>query len=248
MSTVSTQVLEPSENKIYSAAQIQNMAQVDMFRDEISQAHATASSLNQTITNEVNKIQNLIDSRSNLVSSFKTDALAMYPELAGADMDKIMERIPSDHPLQQLWYGYSPKVDAINASIQTLMGQYDADMKALNAAFQIEKLAISKYQDFASTASTQVPSVEELTSGLEALQVIPLASEKYYPTVASLPAIETLDPEAADMVMMQSVDMVEADADAKLLASNSSSSGIKPVGIIAGLLGLAYIFFGSEGK
>lgn len=249
-------------NAAYTSQAISEAAIVQNYKDQISQVRNTEISLNQTITSEINSVQSMFDARATLIQAFKTDALAMFPSLAGQNMDQIMSQIPNDHPLADLWSSYHVKIAPIVQNIKSLMAQIDSDMNGFSAAHAIENNLFDQYEAWAATAVTAVPSAADIDSTLTALSIIPTAQDASL--TVSLPAIEQLSPSAADMVTAQAVNIVEAQNDAAITGTapivdpsqvsiaNSvdpnASSNIKPLGVGVLLAGLAYVFLSGEKK
>lgn len=256
MSTVTTQVVDPASNKVYSAAAINEAAKVQDYVDQLTQARNTEASLNQQITSDINSVQALFDSRANLIQLFKTDALAMEPALAGRNMDQIMKALPDDHPLSQLWDSYYVKIGPIVDQIKMGLADIDSKMQGFTAAQAIEANLFSQYEAWRQTATTAVPTSAQIAAGLTALQVIPTAQDAGL--TASLPAIEQLDATSADLVMLQQVDAQELQtgaADPGIIASGqvqasaaAAGSNINTWGTLAVLGGFLYAIMGGSSK
>jgi hypothetical protein len=156
------------------------------------------------------EIGGLENSAANLIEMFKSEALAMYPELAGQDIDAILASISNAHPLTQLWDQYSSKLDRVDADLRVKYETVNGLKGTLGEAQNGEAELLASYNQFASSSASPVPSVDELISEMDRLQTIPQVEEGT--TVASLPAIEMLNPFAANMVMLQSM-QVESEGD-----------------------------------
>lgn len=252
-----TQVVDQSSNQVFTAAAINEAAQVADFQDKLSQARNTEVSLNATTTNLINDVQALFDSRANFIQSFKVDALGMFPDLAGQDMDKIMSQLPTNHPLGDLWDSYQSKIAPLVQSIKLKTAMIEDNLKAIAGAQGIEDGIWSDYIAFCQTATTAVPTPPQMAAKLAQLDVIPTAESTSL--VASIPAIELLDASAADMVMAQAVDNQEALSDEQMISQGATppfvdpsqvaaanSSNIKPIGVAVVLAGLAYAVFGGS--
>ncbi len=138
---------------------------------------------------------------------------------------------------------YTPKLmdmlDQLHSQIRALDDLYAKELEAE----EFESTTLSSYADFARTASTSVPGVGEIEYGLPAVDSVPVDSGASL--IAQLPAIEELDADAADRVMMQSM---EQGVDLSRTDSYQAMPDDKYHNVILGLgvAALAYLFLGGN--
>ena len=256
-----TQVMTPSPSDVATAQVMNDQATVASYLTTLTNARSLRVGFSNQITALASSINNLNDQIQTNVSQFMTDALGMFPELQGMDMDQVMAQVPTDSPLAQLWAGYQTKIDALNNQIGAALDQADLinQMDAVQA--QIEQNALSDYATFAAQATTSVPTPDQLQSQLATLTVIPTVQDQGYASVLTMPALENFSPAAANMVTKQIADqmtqdssvIVDASAGTQAATQAAADAGVpvvppslKPIGIVLALLAMAYIFSGSS--
>lgn len=196
-----TQTVVEASPQSFSAEYLQNMSMVDQYKNVLTQIRLQRAALASQMQSLMDDISNMRSSRQSLLDQFHIKAFQMYPQYTGQDLKGIIKSLNGDHPLVQLWLTYSQTInDVRNAIVSKGMALQDLMNQELALEDQ-ESQTLSSYEDFASSANTAVPSSDQLVSDLVQVSVIPVETETS--VIASIPAIETLDPEAAAAVTLQ---------------------------------------------
>jgi hypothetical protein len=271
MADFETQVI--SEEQIVSDAVMSTEAFVSQFKRSLSLVRACLVNYIQEQQAIRLDIKKLSDTLGFLVSSFKTEASAMYPDLIVKDLDSILPTLSGSHPLSILWEQYRVKIDQAEQSLLVAESAYVAKTTEVAKALQDEDKVLTDYANFANTSPIAVPSVDQLRTLVENEEVIPYVEEGS--TNAYLPAIETVSPEAASIVMLQAAENEDQylyyqepslqsdgeytgngefyaaiDESARVATEGNmvmaQPSTMKPLGIAATILALAYVFLGGK--
>lgn len=200
---VQTQIVDESG----LANEVNSNARVAGFKQNLAENRAFLVTLVQEYQALSETLRTQIQSNEDTIGLFKAEAYKMYPELITQNIDEVLKNISAAHPLAQLWSKYQQKVGAGNTAIQVTVGQMNEKKALIAQAEAQEKSLLDSYAMFARFSATPVPSAEQLKAEIDAEAVIPRVEEGS--TVASIPALELLDPEAADMVTLQAVKMAE---------------------------------------
>lgn len=198
---VQTQVMDETA----VADEIYNQQSVADYKDALSQIRVARVVGVQQIEGLASEIRGLMDSRANLIAMYQSEAVAMYPELQGQDIYKILDGISTAHPLYQLWTQYKPKIDDLAQTVTDKFKNLDELNKAANDLANQEAVVLHSYDTFYSSATTPIPTPAQILAELQAVEVIPYVEEGTLR--AELPAIERLSPSAAAMVTLQTLEV-----------------------------------------
>lgn len=249
---VQTQVMnEPQQT--FTAQEINNQAIVSDFREKLASIRMNRINLAQQKKAIHDQLRELVSSRNNLLGMFKSEALNMYPELVDKNVRAIINSVSPSHPLYQLWSNYQQKVQEIVTQIAVKFQEFKSLMREGNRAEIDENAVLSQYDQFAESATTTVPTVQDMQSELAAVEVIPESEDSSL--IASITAIELVSPEAADLVTLEAA---QADQEAEMdmpqeeiqtmmtQAQAQPGPDIKKWGLVLGALALAYVIFGGK--
>ncbi len=200
---VQTQIVDESG----LANQVNMDARVAAFKETLAQNRAALVQFVQEYQGLSVRLRDQISGNEQTVELFKTEAYAMYPELITQNIDSVLQSVSSAHPLAQLWSKYQVKVSNANSSIQVTTTELSKKKTQIEQAEQTEKATLDAYAMFARYSPSPVPSVIQIKAEIDSEAAIPYVEEGS--VVASIPALELLDPAAADMVTLQAVKMQE---------------------------------------
>jgi len=200
---VQTQIVDESG----LANQVNMDARVAAFKESLAQNRANLVKQVQEYQGLSVTLRDQIAGNEQTIELFKTEAYAMYPELITQNIDSVLNSISASHPLAQLWSKYQAKIGAGNTAIQVTNGKLNDKKALITQAEQTEKGLLDSYAMFAKFSPVPVLSVDQLKHQIDSEAVIPYVEEGS--VVASIPALELLDPDAANMVTLQAVKMQE---------------------------------------
>ena len=250
MPEVSTQVIWQKDQLI--SEQIADQSRVDVFKERLAAIRSERFGLMQRRFALYQDVLSMVQSREDLLGLFKSEAAAMYPETASADIGSVLKSVGPEHKLNQLWGKYKMKLGPLMSDLAHRFNEYKQVTKEAERAEDDEIKVLMEYENFAVTADTVVPPVAEIVADLVSVESIPSVDESTL--VASVAAIDMLDPDAADLIMLQAAHeeemMAQASYDAEVASleakvqAQAQSPGIKPMGLLIGGAVLAYILFG----
>lgn len=201
---VQTQVIDEPQ-QVYTREQMQNQVAVAEYKDSLSHIRLNRISVAQQVNGISFEVRGLVESKDNLLQMFRSEAEAMYPEIQGQDAFDVMATLSASHPLYSLWDQYKGQLDAVIQDIKSKFIQLDELEKAFEEYTRQEQVIFESYTKYYETCSTPIPTPKELLADLQAVEVIPYAEEKSLR--ADLNAIELLDPMAAAMVTLQTLEV-----------------------------------------
>ncbi len=200
--------MEPQVDEAQIAADQQSAdamtieAKVAGFRQDLSDVRSGKTLISEKIQGLAADLQSKQYAQGQLVADFDRVAVETYPELQGQNVDDVMASLSASHPLVVMWGDYQQKLDALSATIQDIMAQMQSLTDKLGAANDQEETILQTYEIFAAQNEGLVPSLDDLEAWLASTSSIPKVDDR----TMTVPAIETLSPNAADMVMMQTAD------------------------------------------
>lgn len=201
---VQTQVMnEPMQ--VFTRDEIQNQSVVADYKEALSKIRVDRISIVQQVQGLADEVKELVNSRENLLSMFNAEAVAMYPELKGQNAVDVLSSLVTSHPLFMLWDQYKGKIEETAIVIKDKYLELESLNNAASQLQLEEQATFESYTQFASQATTVVPSPDQILSELQAVEVIPYVEEGS--VRADLHAIELLDPTAAAMVTLQTLEV-----------------------------------------
>ena len=195
-----TQIVEQS----WTQADVQRANEAtkfDEFKKALEDIRLIRINLVQEITGIAAGLDSMVASRNNLIEMFKSEAVSMYPDLAGMDIEKVLPQLDMRHPLLQLWEQYAEKLEALNTKILNTLALVNEKKTADDVAAQQEMEVLNSYSSFQSTALSDFPTMEELLAKLQQIETIPYVDESS--TIVSMSAIERMNPNAAAIVAQE---------------------------------------------
>lgn len=190
-------------------AYLADQATYDGYKKHLTEIRLKRIDVVQQLKGQISDIDALSKSRDDVIGMFKSEAMQMYPDLAGRDIGQVLPQLAMNHPLLQLWDQYADKINTINNKMfDSLQLLSDTQATDTDLAKQ-EADALNQYAAFQALTPTPLPSVSDLLANLQAVEVIPMVDESS--TIVSMNAIEDLNPEAAAILANELADKMPAD-------------------------------------
>lgn len=262
---VQTQVFDYSQEE----AAMESLAKAQEYKNALANVHAVVASLYREISNIDIAVKKNIQTNEDLLGAFKNDALGMYPQMSSQELEATISQISQNHPLYPIWSKYDKAISEVNSAIKERLRERESLSLQYDEAIRRQDGILDEYQIFYDTSAYPVPTKAELADQLEQEALIPYVEEGS--TIADLPAIERLNPVAADFVMLQSLkneenseyyaalergEIPSQSTDPRVLAEimsfqetgvpSSAPSGLKSWGIIAAAIALFYVVLGGN--
>lgn len=256
MPTVSTQVVADAAPQTFSAEYVQNLSTVDQYKNIMTQIRLQRTGIASQMQTLMDDMATMQASRQGLVDQFHIKAFQMYPQYAGQDLKVIIQSLSKDHPLVQLWLSSSQTINDVRNALVAKAMVLQALMNQELTLEDQETQTLASYDAFSTAAQTAVPTTAQLIAGLVQVSVIPVASETS--VIASIPAIESLDPEAAAAVtlqVVQALDQTPVDLAVSVQATPppvvqpsllTAISNLHPVIKYGGAAAIAMLIFGKK--
>lgn len=262
------------EAETIASEEIVNQAKVSEFKTALADIRLRRAGVIQEMLKLKGIIKVRNEESGNLKFMFRKEAITMYPELAARDITSVLKEISPVHPLSSLWANYMAKIDGQTLQLNKAVNNYNSLADTDNVYAKSEKENLVNYAKFYEMSSTPVMPPEQMESELQLLSQIPYAEEGS--TIVTLPAIEHLNPEAAAMIMMQALasetngelskidqayegdeyyngELQPSYEQVKYLSATGSSEssgldvkGLKPWGLLLGVVGLWYVLSGDK--
>lgn len=197
-----------SVGNVMTADEMHNLSKAQQFKEDLSAIRLMRIDLVQQGNAIIGEIKRLTQASEETQRMFESEAMTMYPELHGQDIFTAMESLVMDHPLRQLWDQYAQKFTVINEELSNDKRSLDKVNEDFASLTNQEAGVLESYRIFAESASTVVPTYEEMMTDMDAVEAIPYAEVQ---PPLNMSAIEMLSPEAAAMVTLQSLENASAD-------------------------------------
>lgn len=206
---VQTQVTDEATPSL-SLAEVNDQSSLADFKEALTNIRLQRITLAQQVDGLSKELNDLVSARTGVLQMFESEAVAMYPELQGKNIEAVLYSVSTDHPLSDLWGQYKQKIEQIVIIMQDKLGALaEMNADAVDLSNQ-EAVVLNAYSVFASSAVTAVPTPEQLLAELQAVEVIPYVEEGS--VRANMNAIEMLSPSAASLVTLQALE-VEREGD-----------------------------------
>lgn len=262
-----TQVVD-QETQV-SSQEVNLSGRVAAFRDELARLRAFRVGVIEKMRSVAEHVKEAVAARDNLLGLFRSEAVKMRPELLVKDVYALVQSNSAPIEVQSLWSVYQGRLNQIQISLAQYIKQFNSLMQSNDSLAASESSTLQMYSSLASSFPGQVTSVTDMKASLQALDAIPQVDEGSVIATQSGPsAIEQLDPDTADMVTLQAVNM-ESNYDPRKIRQElqdtmleapqetqnnetlditpqSVVSRIKPWQIFLAGAGLAYLFFGGK--
>lgn len=203
-----TDIVNTQDDAPLSEADVNVGARLENFKQILSNIATICIQATQVMSAIKGDIQDLNYAASSLLAQFRDEALQMYPDIEGQDIEQVMSGLAASHPLMQLWSQYQVKLDEISQTLAVKSQDYSANEAVYNQAEADQASTLQMYAQFQSDFP-DLPTADALQAQVDNEKILMTAEEGS--TVASLPAIELVNPLAASIVMKQAADVQAED-------------------------------------
>jgi hypothetical protein len=181
--------------------------QVSVFKTRVSQLRAVRVGVIGQMQSLVTQLQNIAQSKAQLLSMFQMEAAHLVPALAVRDVYLMVRAYSAPPQVMQLWsVAYQGAYSQSCALYDARTAQFNKLKNFADAGAQAEQDLLTQYGIFAAQYPGQVPTVDQITADVQALSTIPTVDEG---TVVARQSdvLDQFRPETAALIVGQAVSM-----------------------------------------